>query len=592
MTTDVKAGRTAKKLFGTMALLVSIGLVATGCTAQTPSATNAGADAGPPQSGGSLTVLLDAGFSGGFATGLDPATSNTIGANLSQNSALFGGLFVLNSDEDGQNGRIEPNQAASFEYSEDELTLTIQLRDGIEFSDGTPVNADAIVWNWIRDLNSGSTSAPTNVLLVRDMQSQASDELKASITAALPSSHDPAKVQQDLGAIRAVDDLTVEIHFRAINATFINGLPGTNLNWLASPTAFAALGADEFKVAPVGAGPFTVVSTALSQKLVLKRNPTYFKDGLPYLDELTFQTTNGDQVAYQTLMAGQADAIEGLGTVSLAATAKENADLVVTEAPMTSPYVVQLNTRQAPFDNLKAREAIYYATDWDAINQGVFKGAGEPSQSFTASAGLFYNPEVPGYRTFDLDKAKALVKEIGGLKVVLGTTNTGVAPVVNTALQTQWQAAGIEVELKNQALGDVISTFISGDWDAMLQTAGAWDPSTGIGVGVRFGSTSPFSGTALPEGAATAKEALQKQLTTPLDDLLADATATLDPDQRDTLYKEIAKVISDEALAPFGFAFSDAQVVRKGVHGPGLTTKIPALAVRMGVLYDQVWVAG
>jgi peptide/nickel transport system substrate-binding protein len=126
----------------------------------------------------------------------------------------------------------------------------------------------------------------------------------------------------------------------------------------------------------------------------------------------------------------------------------------------------------------------------------------------------------------------------------------------------------------------------------MLQTAGAWDPSTGIGVGVRFGSTSPFSGTPLPKGAATAAEALTKQLTTPLDDLLAKATGTLDPKKRDALYKQIAQAISDNAYAPFGFAFSEAQIVRKGVNGPGLTTKIPALAVNTGVLYDQVWVKG
>jgi len=587
MTTDVNAGRTAKRLLGTLALLVTIGLAATGCTPPSPSA-----DAGPPHSGGSLTVLLDGGFSGGYATGLDPAASNTVGANLSQNSAIFGGLFVLNSDEDGQNGRIDANQGESFDYSDDGLTLTIKLREGVQFSDGTPLNADAVVWNWIRDMNSGSTSTPTNILLARDIKPQVSDELRASIVASLPSTYDPAKVEQELGAIRAVDNLTLEVHFSAVNATFINGLPGTNLNWIASPTALAKLGADKFKVSPVGAGPFTVVSTALSQKIVLKRNPTYFKKGLPYLDALTFQTTTGDQVSYQTLLARQADVIEGLGTVSLADAAKANPDLVVTNAPMTSPYVVQLNTRIAPFKDKKAREAIYYATDWDAINQGVFKGAGEPSQSFTASAGLFHNPVVSGYRTFDLDKAKALVKELGGLKVVLGTTSTGVAPVVNTALQTQWRAAGIEVELKNQALGDLIGTFISGNWDAMLQTSGAWDPSTGIGVGVRFGSTSPFSGTPLPAGAANAQEALQKKLTTPLDGLLADAIGTLDPEKRDAIYKEIAKYISDEALAPFGFAFSDAQVVRKGVHGPGLTTKIPALAVRMGVLYDQVWVTG
>ena len=85
MTKHVKAGRTAKKLVGTLALLVSFGLAATGCTSGSePSPTAGVANAGTPQSEGSLTVLLDGGFSGGYATGLDPATSNTVGANSSQ----------------------------------------------------------------------------------------------------------------------------------------------------------------------------------------------------------------------------------------------------------------------------------------------------------------------------------------------------------------------------------------------------------------------------------------------------------------------------------------------------------------------------
>lgn len=590
MTKNAKAGHTAKRLFGALALLVSFGLAVTACTSSPSTSPSGSSNDGTPQRGGSVTVALDAGYAGGWATGLDPATSNTVGANLSQMSAIYGGLFVLNSDTNGKNGRIEPYQAESFKYSPDGLTLTIKLRDGMKFSDGTPVNADAVLWNWVRDLDSGSTSAPTGITLVRDLKPQISAELKQSILDALPAGYDPVKVEQDLGAIVPIDDLTVEIHFLGVNATFINGLPGTNLNWLASPTAYKKMGAADFKVAPVTAGPFTVASNTLSQKLVLDRNPNYFKPGLPYLDHLTFVSTTGDQVAYQTLLAGQVDAIEGLSTVSLITKAQSDSNLVVTTIPPTSPYVIQLNTRVAPFDNIKAREAVYYATDWDAINKGVFNGTGEPTESFTASAGLFYNPKVPGYRTFDLEKAKALVKEVGGITVTLNSISTGVAPVVTTALQTQWKKAGIRVEVKLQSLGDLITTFISGKWESFLQTAGAWDPSTGIGVGVRFGSTSPFSGTPLAAGATSAQDAIKKQLTTPLDDLLADATGTLDATKRDDLYKQIAKTISDEALAPFGFAFTPAQIVKKGVHGPGLTTKIPALAVNTGVLYDQVWV--
>ena len=124
----------------------------------------------------------------------------------------------------------------------------------------------------------------------------------------------------------------------------------------------------------------------------------------------------------------------------------------------------------------------------------------------------------------------------------------------------------------------------------MLQTAGAWDPAVGIGVGVRFGSTSPFSGTPLPEGADSAQQAIDEQLQSPLDEMLEAAVQTVDPDEREDHYREISQVISDEAYGPFGMAFSPAQVVRNGIYGPGLSIPIPALAVNQQVLYDRVWV--
>ncbi|QCU78881.1 ABC transporter substrate-binding protein [Citricoccus sp. SGAir0253] len=579
---------------GTVALAAGLGLALTSCSGGDPGAAGA-AGAGSsaePQAGGDLTVLLDAGFAGGWNTGLDPATSNTVGANLAQNSAIFGGLFTLVADEEGKNAEIRPNQAESYEYSEDGKTLTVTLKEGVTFSDGTPMDARAVLWNWIRDLSSGSTGAPRIQLdLEREMPDLDQDFLD-DLYAALPEDVDKTTIEQQLGAIQAVDDKTLEIHFAVPNGAFVNAMPATNMNYIGSPTAYKELGAEEFARTPVAAGPFTVEANNLSERLELEKNPEYFKEGLPYLDDLTFQSVNGDQVAYQTLQAGQGDAIEGLSAVTLISQAQSNAELTTTLGAPTSPYVIQLNTRAEPFDDKRAREAIYYATDFEAINQGLFQGQGDMSQSFTASGGLFHQPEVEGYRTHDVEKAKALVEELGGLKVELGTTDIVTARSVTTALQTQWREAGIEVEIEAQPLGDVITKFTSGEWESMLQTAGAWDPAAGIGVAVRFGSTSPFSGTPLPEGASTATEAMQEGLQTDLDEVLTDASATVDPAEREQLYQEAATMISDEAYGPFGMAFSPAQVVRKGVHGPGLTTPIPALTVNSTVLYDEVWVEG
>ncbi|VXA90861.1 ABC transporter substrate-binding protein [Citricoccus sp. K5] len=581
-------------LIGTLALAASLSLVLAGCGGGEPNAEGeageAAATMGEPQTGGDLTVLLDAGFAGGWSTGLDPATSNTVGANMPQNAAIFGGLFTLEADENGQNAEIVPNQAESYEFSEDGLTLTVKVREGITFSDGSPLNADAVVWNWIRALSSGSTGTPQLDLdLTRDMP-DLDQQFLDDLYAALPEDVDQSVIEQRLGAVQAVDDLTFEIHFSVANGAFVNAMPSTSLNFIGSPSAYQEMGADQYSQAPVAAGPFTVEANRLSERLELTRNEEYFKDGLPYLDELSFQSVGGDQVLYQTLQAGQGDAIEGLSSVTLIEQAQENQNLTTTPGAPTSPYVIQLNTRQAPFDDKKAREAIYYATDFEAINEGLFGGQGDMSQSFTASGGLFHEPEVEGYRTYDPEKARELVEEIGGLTVELGTTDIVTARQVTTALQTQWQEAGIDVTIDSKPLGDVITKFTSGEWESMLQTAGAWEPAAGIGVAVRFGSTSPFSGTPLPEGAETATQALEENLNTELDEVLTNAASTVDQEERGKLYKQAAKMISDEAYGPFGMAFSPAQVVRKGVHGPGLTTPIPALVVNSGVLYDRVWV--
>lgn len=574
-----------------LAMMASLALALSGCGggASGPG-DDAAAAAGDPQHGGDLTVLLDAGYSGGWSTGLDPATSNTTGANLGQNAAIFGGLFTLEADENGENAEIVPNQAESFEYSEDGLVLTVTLREGVTFSDGTPMDAQAVLWNWIRHLSAGSTGAP-RIDLNDDQEDPELDQaFLDDLYASLPEDVNQEEVEERLRAIRMVDDLTLEIHFATANGAFINSMPANNMNLIASPSAYKELGAEEFSRAPVGAGPFTVTGNRLSERLDLTRNEEYFKEDLPYLDNLSFQSVGGDQVLYQTLQAGQGDAVEGLSSVTLINEAMNNANLTTTLGAPTSPYVVQLNTRQEPFDDKKAREAVYYATDFDAINEGLFNGEADMTQSFTASGGLFHEPDVDGYRTYDPERAAELVDEIGGLTVTLGTTDIVTARAVTTALQSQWQEAGINVNIESKALGDVITDFTNGDWESMLQTTGAWDPAAGIGVGVRFGSTSPFSGTPLPDGADSAAQAIQEGLSTELDGLLEDAAAAVDEDERSTLYQEAAAMIAEEAYGPIGPAFSPAQVVRSGVHGPGLTTPIPALAVNSGVLYDRVWV--
>jgi peptide/nickel transport system substrate-binding protein len=204
----------------------------------------------------------------------------------------------------------------------------------------------------------------------------------------------------------------------------------------------------------------------------------------------------------------------------------------------------------------------------------VFKGKYPVSETFTAPGGLFHHKEgVAGYRTYDLNLAKRLVQEVGGITVTLGTLSNYVAQQVDIALQTQWRQAGIKVNIVDYQLNRLVEAFNGGKWQAMLQTAGAWDPAAGVGVAFRFSSTSPFTGVKDPR----------------LDQMLNQAAAEVDPAKRDSRYATAGKYISDRSYAPFGLAFAPANLAVKGVHGPGLTTKIPPMAVNPGILWDEVW---
>lgn len=343
---------------------------------------------------------------------------------------------TAHADKDGENAKIEPYQAATGTVSADAMTLTVKLRKGLLFSDGTPFDAKAVIWNWKRDTAS-ACCAPTEWTVRKK---------------------DP---------FTSPDPLTVVMHLAKPYGPILNTFPTENFNWIVSPTAFKKMAEADFRVKPVGAGPFTVVSDQLSTKIVLKRNPKFFKDGQPYLDKLTFETIGGDQPAFQAMLAGQADAYELMKAPKVISQAEQNSKVTVTVLPPTQPFTVQMNTTIPPFNNKKAREALYYASDWDSINKGILDGKYTPVEGIETPYDLFYHKNTPGYRTYDLKKAKQLVSEVGGINITaLVSTSYGPRQVM-TALQSQWEKAGIVVQIKAVQIGPLIKDFKGGKWQGL-----------------------------------------------------------------------------------------------------------------------------
>ena len=524
-----------------LALAASLAAVAAfGAFSSASSSASTAKAAAAAGSGGSLTDLLNAGYEGAWPTGLDPATNTNGAANQSLMNAIYGNLFEL-----GPKGKIINDLATGYSFQDGGKTVTIDLRTGVKFSNGDPFNAEMVAANITRDLASSCTCSPKSVW---------------------PGLATPA--------VTTAGDFAVQLHFNAPYAAVIHTFIDSDANWIADLTAQQSEGANTFQSTPVGAGPFTVVSDTLSQELVLKRNPTYWQAGHPLLQNLTFKVVANDEAGYEALVAGQGQVYEDASTPQIEAQAAKKFNAV--QQASTSPYDLQLNTSIPPFNSMLAREAIYYATNSKQIVQKLFGGKFPLTQSFTSPGGLFYQQKVPGYLGYNLKKAQAIVKQLGGLTVNLGTIDVPVADETTLALAAQWKQAGIQTTTAQYTLFPLIGAFTGGKWQAMLQTAGSWDPAAGVGVAFRFGSHSPFSGVHDPA----------------LDTLLNNAASTFVSAARKKDYAAAAAYIAKNADGPFLFSWAPDQIFAKNVKGPGLSTPLPAVVVSANVLWEDVTAKG
>ncbi|HEX4034241.1 MAG TPA: ABC transporter substrate-binding protein [Solirubrobacteraceae bacterium] len=487
-------------------------------------------------SGGSLTVLLNTGFEGAWPSGLDPSTDTNGLANQDMMTSIFGDLFQL-----GPKGKIIPDLATGYKFVDGGKVIDMTIRNGVKFSNGDRFTAAMVAKNITRDLASPCTCSPTS----------------AWTTLAKTN---PVTVSGNV----------VAVHFTAPYGAFISSIISSDANWIADLNALQTMGASAFQNAPVGAGPFTVVSDTPSQEIVLKRNPGYWQSGYPLLQNLTFKTVANDEAAYEAMQAGQGQVYIDASSPQIEAEAAKTYKVV--EEKSTSPYDIQFNTSIAPFNNIEARQAIYYATNAKQIDDKLFNNLFPLTESFTAPGGLFYEPKVPGYIGYNLAKAKALVKKLGGLTVNFFTIAIPTAEEATDAMAAQWQAAGIKVTTANYPLAPLISQFTGGKWQVALQTAGAWDPAQGVGVGFRFDSHSPFSGVH----------------STQLDTILENAAGSTNLATRKKDYAAAAALIAKEAWGPFLFSYAPDQIFAKNVTGPGLSIPLPAVAVSATVLWQDV----
>ena len=464
--------------------------------------------------GGSLTALELTGSTGTWSV-LDPLPDTTAGEHWDFYNSIYGMLF-----QPGPNGKILPDIAQSWKTTDHGLQFDIMLRHGVTFSDGTPLDADAVVFNLQRDFNpKNACGCLSNFTSVK--------------------------------SVSKVNNYEVALNLKNIDINLIDGFPEEAPDWMISPTAFKKLGETAFGQHPVGAGPFVVVQNSPNAKLALKANPNYWDKGEPKLGNLTFVTVNSDLNAIQAMQAGSGDVYPGLSTPSLVETVKSANQFAVYKAPAIQSYTINIDPQHPPFNNILAREAIYYALDPPVINQHIEGGLDTLSESPTGPGGLFWTPKVPHYRTYNLTKAKAIVKQLGGLSFTLWTiTPSPLVPVIE-AEGSQLAAAGIQAKINLVNLPTMVHASATGAVQAVSTSVGNYNPSILPGVPFAYLSTSPFSNVKDPN----------------LDKLIYAAIAAPSLKAEGQAYRKVFSYLNQEAYAPYLFTVTRFLVAKKDVKG-------------------------
>ena len=424
-----------------LGLAVVLALVAVGCGGGSDSGTTPATDAAPSGeaiSGGSVTLVS------GSVRSLDPTL---VINNASQGAAPLNAIYDAMLTVDPVTGEVEPRIATGL-TTEDGVTWTLTLNEGVVFSDGTPYDAEAVKFNW--------------------------DRIIANVRSA--SNGQASQIE----SLTVTDPTTLVIKLDRINYQFHRTIPVQGFVWIASPTAIQA-GGETWADKPIGAGPFTVQTNTPDSEVVLVKNPTYWQadKGLPKLDALTFKFVNESQSAVDTVTTGAAEGV--MSTDQFHANQVAAAGGYILKASNWSGGNNMLfNKNRAPFDDIRARQAVTLALDIQQLIDVVQQGEAEKIDTIVQEESPFYDatltvPEPNQQQAQDLfDELAAEGKPVTfDMVASAGTRNEDVVK----QLQTQLAAFdNVTASVKPISPADYGITLFGGEFDLAVYAVASPDP--------------------------------------------------------------------------------------------------------------------
>ncbi len=395
-----------------------------------------------------VSMLLLSGLTTGPTNAASPADTIVVGlqaeptaldaaqlSDYNSSRAAMGLYDSLVHFKDGST-ELEPWLAERWDISADGLSYTFHLRRGVKFHDGTPFNADAVVFSVQRQTDKTHPYYNTGTFAYAEFTF--------------------GKVKK----VEAVDPYTVRFTLKERYSPFLANL-AIHAPSIVSPTAVKKYGKD-FAKNPVGTGPFKFVSWRAGVEVVLERNPGYWnKSRIPQVRRIIYRPVVEDQTRLAQLEAGELDFIVNIPPDDLARLKSDGRFRVQEQAGMHIWYLV-MNAQTKPFNDRRVRQAVNYAINRKAIVEGILKSTGVLAENYIPPVLWSYNKNVKGY-PYDPQKAKQLLAEAGypnGLSVTFWVPQSGSGmqqPVTMAqAIQADLAKAGIKAEIQTFEWGSYL----------------------------------------------------------------------------------------------------------------------------------------
>jgi peptide/nickel transport system substrate-binding protein len=452
------------------------------------------------------------------------------------------------------NDNLLPHLATSWEISEDGLEYTFMLREGVMFHDGTPWNADAVIFNIQRQIDDPDARSQVALSVVTEME--------------------------------AIDDHTVWIKIGEPNGDFIYTAAVGSAAYQISPAAWGEDGST-FHENPVGTGAFMFKSHEPQSEIQYLSNPNYWQ-GAPLLDGLTIRIHGDNTVRLIEIESGNVHYIDGIDPDDVYRL-QEDTDLVVNAPIGPGVSMISINVSRYPMSELSLRYALAHAVDFEAIIDEFQYGYATRSRGGVSPNSPYFTEDLPERPPYDPVRAGEILDEAGWLLADDGfryrdctddTVNCedGKERLVVNIISADFALWGLYNEIYQQYLTDigVDAPIKTAEWNAMLDE---WRENQGNWTFGHHSQGSLFAVTSAIEAAwkpdsfwsiyqiDDSKEPYLIEVATELQELGDAFAATTDLDERIRLSHRAQTIFLEQQLTIFGWHTPRFNVITPNVEG-------------------------